>query len=62
MSVVEQHWKFIKEFPYWETFKQQTWYFFRPIAHIKDAHKYCKSGDEKDITYSYDKRHNKDTK
>lgn len=29
--------KYIKDFPYWDHFKMQTWYFFHPVAHFKEG-------------------------
>ena len=52
-------WKYIKDFPYWERFKRDTYYFFHPIAHERDLKRYFKSGAEDDADYSYKKNKGK---
>ncbi len=54
-------WKYIRDYPYWERFKRDTYYFFRPVLNIRDTTKYFKSGNgnENDLDYSYTKYKNR---
>lgn len=46
-------WKYIKEYPYWERFKRETWYYFHPVSHLKDAKLYFKTENLEDLDKSY---------
>lgn len=55
-------WEFVKNYPYWERFKRDTWYYFRPFAHGRDLKRYLKSNNIDDADYSYNNRKKNETK
>jgi len=46
-------WEFIKDFPYWERFKINTYYYFHPINHGIDISAWIESRDEDDLYKHY---------
>lgn len=55
MEPLKLHWKFIKEFKYWNYFKEQTWYFFHPIHNLNRAYQFAKDSDEEKLESYYDR-------
>ncbi len=53
---MKDFWKYVKDYPYWERFKRDTYYYFHPIAYIKDAKRWAISQKESDLDYSYNKK------
>ncbi len=54
--------KFLREFPYWKTFKQQMYFIINPVAHIKYAIDEIKKMQKEDNKIVIDTKNNEKRK